>query len=658
MSSANALQLATTIQGRVGSSLLSVNSMLPPPEAAAAVLQAGGGSLGVFLLKDLAVLQEKTYQCVEKVASVLQSQLDLSEEAERRERDQAAELAKENSLKGSTVVAGGGGGSASGINDNLDDIEESIDKGRFADLLGTGLTAALLTPQFLKNVGTGLGKKLLKGTMYATIAGFIADPVINYINTEFDLELDEAAKKDIKLSMIGAGVGLGLAGIPGAIIGATAPMIAKVAGYISGSLNATEVKDSDFAATAIGGAAASMWTVGKLGTLMGASKIGAVATFGAAIGALPVIIGVGAAVALGVGAMYLAKKIDEYQELTLQKLEKTTAKLDKEMGEWAAREEEGLFERFGMNLGKLSALGEAKVATQEALEQLGQDKKKFMADENMQTKLGALAGTMTNYSEEALKTIMLDRTKAVNFMDTVESIKGIAAQGGFGADSKMIFEQMSAFSDKVQKTAVNMLAAGETGGLVQVVAANNYGRGGDRIEKMSPMIPKVEELRKKKIEAEEILRLASIAKEDEDKKQRQTALGKLADAFQIQDTDIEKAVMKAKKDLQSVNSQLNFANDTLQGLGVNFTYDQLKELYSDDPTSLKKLIERSVNQSGAEFLKESKTKNKNDGSITPIVIKGGDNNISNNASQNNYVGKLDTQGDPYYDREAFAYSPF
>jgi len=107
MSSQNALQLATTIQGRVGSSLLSVNSMLPPPEAAAAVLQAGGGSLGVFLLKDLAVLQEKTYQCVEKVASVLQSQLDLSEEAERRERDQAAELAKENSLKGSTVVAGG-----------------------------------------------------------------------------------------------------------------------------------------------------------------------------------------------------------------------------------------------------------------------------------------------------------------------------------------------------------------------------------------------------------------------------------------------------------------------------------------------------------------------------------------------------------------------
>ena len=95
MSTANAIQLATNIQSKVGSSLLSVNSMLPPPEAAAATLQAGGGSLGVFLLQDLMFLQDKTYQCVEKVANILQSQLDLAEEKDRRERDQAAELAKE-----------------------------------------------------------------------------------------------------------------------------------------------------------------------------------------------------------------------------------------------------------------------------------------------------------------------------------------------------------------------------------------------------------------------------------------------------------------------------------------------------------------------------------------------------------------------------------
>ena len=660
MSTANAIQLATNIQSKVGSSLLSVNSMLPPPEAAAATLQAGGGSLGVFLLQDLMFLQDKTYQCVEKVANILQSQLDLAEEKDRRERDQAAELAKEKKRLGGPPIDDGGRG-AGGINDNLEDIEKAIDKGTFSDLLGTGITAALLTPTFLKNIGKGLGKKLLKGTMYAAIAGFIADPVIEYVENEFDLELDEAAKKEIKLGMIGAGVGFGLAGIPGAIIGATAPMIAKVAGFITGSLNSEEVSDKNFAGTAIGGAAAAMFTAGKVGAYIkagGLASLGAKASFGAALMSLPVIIGVGAAVALGVGAVFIAKKIDEYQEMTLNKLEKTTAKLDKEMGEWAAREEEGLFERMGINLGRLSALGEAKVATSEAFEQMGQDKEKFMADGAMQSKLTALSDTMLNYSDEALKTIMLDRTKATNFFDTVESIKGIAAQGGFGENSQMIFQQMAAFSDRVQNTAKKLLDDGVTGGVLTIVARNDYSRGADNVEKMAAMEPKVKELEKKKAEAEEILRLATLARETEDVEQKNRTLGTLRDIFSIQDTDIERAERQAKRDLISINSRLNNAQDTLQGLGVNFTYDDLQKLYENDKGALRLLIERSVNQSGKDFLEATKSQKGDKESITPIVVKGGDNNSQSIMKEETYIKKLDTQGDPYYSREAYTYGSF
>ena len=661
MSTANAIQLATNIQSKVGSSLLSVNSMLPPPEAAAATLQAGGGSLGVFLLQDLMFLQDKTYQCVEKVANILQSQLDLAEEKDRRERDQAAELAKEKKRLGGTPIDDGGRGAGKKLNDNLDDIEDAIDKGTFSDLLGTGITAALLTPTFLKNVGKGLGKKLLKGTMYAAIAGFIADPIIEYVENEFDLELDEAAKKEIKLGMIGAGVGFGLAGIPGAIIGATAPMIAKVAGFITGTLNAEEVSDKNFAGTAIGGAAAAMFTAGKVGAYIkagGLASLGAKASFGAALMSLPVIIGVGAAVALGVGAVFIAKKIDEYQEMTLNKLEKTTAKLDKEMGEWAAREEEGLFERMGINLGRLSALGEAKVATSEAFEQMGQDKEKFMADGAMQSKLTALSDTMLNYSDEALKTIMLDRTKATNFFDTVESIKGIAAQGGFGENSQMIFQQMAAFSDRVQNTAKKLLDDGVTGGVLTIVARNDYSRGADNVEKMAAMEPKVKELEKKKAEAEEILRLATLARETEDVEQKNRTLGTLRDMFSIQDTDIERAERQAKRDLISINSRLNNAQDTLQGLGVNFTYDDLQKLYENDKGALRLLIERSVNQSGKDFLEATKSQKGDKESITPIVVKGGDNNSQSIMKEETYIKKLDTQGDPYYSREAYTYGSF
>jgi len=662
MSAQNAIQLATAIQSKVGSSLISANNLLPRAESAGVMTQAGASSLGVFLLRDLYDMQQRTYECVEKVASILQSQLDLAEDAERRERDQAAELDKERRrLKGtgpSAIVEGTG---TADINENLDDIQESIDKGRFSELLTGGLTAALLAPGAIKTLGKSLGGKLLRGGLYGAIAGFIADPIINYVNDEFDLELDADAKKELKLGMIGAGIGFGVAGIPGAIVGATVPMMAKVAQYITGNLNADELNDSDFAGTAIGGAAAAMFATGKLGAYIkggGLAAFGAKTTFGAALMSLPVIIGVGAAVALGVGAMFIAKKIDEYQEMALKKLAETTAKLDREMGEWAAREEEGLFERFGVNLGQLSALGEAKVATQEAMEQLGQDKEKFMADTSTQTKLIALADTIAGYSDDAIKTILLDRTKANNFFDTIESIKGIAAQGGFGEASQDVFTKMAAFSDNVQRVAKAQVAIGETGGVTQLVANNTLGRGGDKIELAGELQPKVEELLRKQAEAQEVLRLATLAKQAEDKEQQDTFLGKIADlGF---NTDLEMAELEAKRQLVSITSQLNKANDTLQGLGVNFTFDQLKETFAGNEKGLQELITRSVTGQGADFLAAQQEANNKKGSVgsdVNVVSQGNNsgNSVVNNASQSNYVGKSDVAGDRFFAKEGFNY---
>jgi len=661
MSAQNAIQLATAIQSKVGSSLISANNLLPRDEAAGTMVQAGASSLGVFLLRDLYDMQQKTYECVEKVASILQSQLDLAEDTERRERDQAAELAKEK-RPGAVVPTAGAGAGIGQLDDSLDDIQESIDKGRFSELLTGGLTAALLAPQAIKSLGKSLGSKLLKGGMYGAIAGFIAQPIIDYVNAEFNLELDEAAQKELKLGLIGAGVGFGVAGIPGAIIGATVPMIAKVAQYIGGSLNADEVPDSAFAGAAIGTSAAAMFTASKLGAVFAGSTIPKVATFGAALGSLPVLIGIGAAAAVGVGAMFIAKKIDEYQEMALNKLAETTAKLDREMGEWAAREEEGLFERFGVNLGQLSALGEAKVATQEAMEQMGQNKEKFMADTSMQTKLISLADTIAGYSDDAIKTILLDRTKANNFFDTIESIKGIAAQGGFGEASQDVFTKMAAFSDNVQRVAKAQVAIGETGGVTQLVANNTLGRGGDKIEVAASLQPKVEELLKKQAEAQEILRLATLAREAEDEEQRAKTLGTLRDVFQIQDTDLEKAERKAKRDLVSITSQLNKANDTLQGLGVNFTFDQLKETFAGNEKGLQELIMRSVTGQGADFLaaqqEANAAANKDDSKVNVVSQGNNSGNQQNNyASQNNYVRKMTESGDVYFAKEGFNYGP-
>ena len=668
MSTQNALQLASNIQSRVGGALLSVNSMLPPPEAAAATLQAGGGSLGVFLLQDLMVLQDKTYQCVEKVANILQSQLDLAEEKDRRERDQAAELAKEKKRLGGPPIDDGGRG-AGAINDNLEDIEKAIDKGTFSDLLGTGITAALLTPTFLKNLGKGLGKKLLKGTMYAAIAGFIADPIIDYVENEFDLELDEAAKKEIKLGMIGAGVGFGLAGIPGAIIGATAPMIAKVAGFITGSLNSEEVSDKNFAGTAIGGAAAAMFTAGKVGAYIkagGLASLGAKASFGAALMSLPVIIGVGAAVALGVGAVFIAKKIDEYQEMTLNKLEKTTAKLDKEMGEWAAREEEGLFERMGINLGRLSALGEAKVASAEAFEQVGQNKEKFLANTEMQSKLSGLAGAMLRYSDDAITQILQDQSKSRNFLNTVENIKAIAADGGFGKDSADIFEAFSAFSDRVQNHAIKMVeSGGKISNVGKAVARNEHvgmhdrNLGGDKLENLKVLQDKLPPLEAEKLKIERELEAERV------KLQKLNDEGMYAKVFGENEAELTGDRIKDLEDLlKDKTKQIGRIEKGMNNLGtINgmlYNLDQLRELYKDDPGRLQMMIERSVNQSGADFMKAQAEDGRNakaNGLVAPMSLSSNNNNTTV-ASQSNYIAKLDTQGDPYFSREAYTYGAF
>ena len=661
MSTQNAIQLATAIQSKVGSSLISAQNLLPRDEAAGVVAQAGASSLGVFLLRDLHEMQRRTFMCVEKVSEILQSQLDLAEEKERRERDQAAELAKEkNKPKGFIGPPAPGGVNA--INANLEDIEESINKGTMSELITGGLTAALLAPQALKSFGKGIGKKLLKGGMYAAIAGFISEPIINFVNSEFDLELTDDAKKDLEFGMIGAAAGFGLAGIPGAIIGATAPMIAKVASYITGTANADEIKDSNFAGTAIGSAAAAMFATGKVGAYIkagGMASLGAKASFGAALMSLPVIIGVGAGVALGVGVMYIAKKVDEYQEQILDRLADTVADLDKEMGEFAARQEEGLFERMGINLGRVSALGEAKIAAEEASEQLSQNKERFLADTQTQTTLNALANAMLGYSDDAISTILQDSTKANNFLDTVENLKSIAAKGGFGDESKNVFEAMAAFSDRVQNVAIKMVDEGITGGKVKSVALNKEGIGGEQLEnlegKPEQLKLKQEELRLKNIELEE-------AKAKLKDLNEQGIESKFFGENEAEKT--EDLIKKLENEISGRNNPMNLENQirmieksmskfgTTNGLLYNL--DELNELYKNDKGRLQAIIERSINSTGGAFIEAQG--NTTDGKSTTVInnIDQSKKEISNNAKMDTYLAKLSVHGDDFFHREAYS----
>ena len=657
MSAESAIQTATLLQQKVGNSLSGVTNLLAPPERSDSMLNAGAASLPALVLDEVKELQKKTIESVDKVAQVLQSQLDLAQEAERRARDQAAELRKEN--KGSGIMAAGGLTNVSGDDAGMFGLTGD----KLKNLLTLGL-GSIFTVSALKTAFKGLGKRLLKGGAIASMVALIADPVIDYIDKEFELDLDDATKKDIKLSLVGAGMGFALAGIPGAIVGGTLPYISRVSQYIAGTLNANEVKDSDFAMTALGGGLAAAFTAGKVGALLKLSTLPKVATFGAALASVPVMIGIGAAVALGVGVTYIAKKVDEYQEKMLDTLADRMVDLDKEMGEFAAKQEEGLFERMGIQLGNLSALGQARVASEEAFEQFGQDKEKFMADTSSQTTLKALADTITGYSDNALQDIMLDRTKSTNFFKTIESLKAIAAKGGFGKDSEMIFEKLAAFSDRIQNVAIAQVQAGEKGGVTTLVADNRFGTSQDQLEKVGINQDKIAELEQEK--KEKISELAQAKLDLEDAQTRNT--GKFFDTKEVNDLqkkigDLEKEIGtedkkgKIDKEIDRLNKQI----DTFvkQG-GTNFlfTFKDLEELYKDDPVGLIQLIERSKNQQGSNFLNaqaqaNATNPNNRDGNV--VIQDNSAKTQNNNAQQYNYVSKLNVNGDPYFVREGYSY---
>ena len=649
MSAESAVQTATLLQNKVGASLAGVTNLLTPEEKASTILQAGSSTLPVFVLDEMKELQRQTYECVEKVANLLQTQIDIAQEAARRQRDQAAELRKENRGTAAPIPLSGSGGGA-------DDGLFGLTPDKLKNILTLGL-GSVFTLATLKTALKKFGGKLLRGGIIATFVNAFADPIVNFIDDQFKLELDDQAKQDLKTSLVGAAA-LSPFGIPGIIVGATIPYISRVGQYIAGTLNADEMKDSDFAGAAIGGTVASVYTAGKLGKLMALSKLPAVKTLGMALASTPVLLAVGIGVAAGVGASFLAKKIDEYQEMTLKKLRGTVEKLDREMGQWAAQQEESLLENFGVNMGTQSALGEAKIASQEANEQVQQNKERFIANTETQENLRGLKDAMIGYSDEAIQTILQDGSKARNLMTTIENLQSVAAKGGFGEDSKEVFASLAAFSDRVQNIAIKMVDDKvKISSVGRSVALNKEGIGGDQLENIPELERKKAELISEQSKAKKDLEQAKLDLEDAKTRDDKKDVRK----FKSEIRKLERLVGD-DGDSGSMAIAINRINEKIDRFGTTngllYNLSELRELYKGDEETLKDIIQRSVNQQGTSFLQEqikaNEVKNKEISTNTTIQ----DNKVqtqNNNAKSITYVGRLNTDGDPIIVKEGYTY---
>lgn len=628
--------VVTTLQNKVGTSLTGITSLLSPKEQTSAMVQAGASAMSTSVLLGIKSDTEESLEQSTKTANILQGQLDLQEESERKRRENEAELLKEqkkNKNDGTPVGAPGG------LQIDKGD-KKGFSFGALGDIatlgLGSYIMQAIKSRGGMKAIGMGLGKRLVRGGLYATVATAVAGPLVEFVDKEFELGLKDATKKDINNSVTGVAVGASIAGLPGAIIGGTLPMIANVHKYLSGKMDANDLGDYNFAGAAIGGTTAAVWGTGKLGALMAASKLPAVATLGAAIGATPVLLAVGIGVAAGVGAMYLAKKIDEYQEKALEKVKETTQQVDRDMGLWAAKQEEGLLEKMGFSLGTQSELGKSQIASTEGVEQM----KQGSLDEKEASDLAALGESFLNMSDDALKLILSDNTKTKNVLKTVENLKTLAVSGAFGQNSKPMFEKLNAFSDRIQGVVRDMVQVDKSS-VSNTAQRLLEGRtpGGDTLEKFGKLDKNVQKQKEQVDTMEKELQLLKDQKE-----QTRLREGDTSDMLKEYDKEIRSLEGKLKSEQGRLNVLTKGRDKTLGG----YSFAQLMELYKGNEKDLQKLVEMSVQNKGTAFLREQKANTdlktaETKGTQNIAITKGGDVAISKSGDQNIYGGSKDVK---------------
>ena len=626
--------VVTTLQNKVGTSLTGITSLLSPKEQTSAMVQAGASAMSTSVLLGIKDDTQQTLEQSTKTANILQGQLDLQEESERKRRENEQELLKAQKAGQGTGTPVGAPG---GVELDPED-KKGFDFGKLGDIatlgLGAAITSQIVKGGGMKAIGASLGKRLVKGGLYGIVAGAVAGPLVEFVDEEFKLGLKDTVKQDISNSATGAAAGAAIAGLPGALIGGTLPMIANVHKYLSGQMDANNLDDYNFAGAALGGTAAAVYATGKLGKFMAMSKLPAVAKLGAALAATPALIAVGIGVAAGVGASFLAKKIDEYQEKALVKVKETTAQVDRDLGMWAAKQKEGFAENLGFGLFDQSAIGMNRTAADEAVEQM----KQGSLDENESANMKALGDTMLNMSDEALKTIMADQSKTKNVIATIEALKNLAVSGAFGQDSKPMFKKLNAFNDRMQSIATEMIKMDKSS---VSDAARRLSTGqtteGDTLEKFAAEDKKVDEQELEVAEAK--MRLAEAEKKyqaflDEGNKE-----GVIFTSKELR--ELNKAKDELKRQENILNKRIDDRNKTL-----NYNFEDLKKLYADDPEGLKKLIEMSVQNQGRVFLQEQKQSQDLEafggkGQVITQINKGGDTNVASGGDQHFHSGSKD-----------------
>ena len=289
-----------------------------------------------------------------------------------------------------------------------------VDPEEQGELATTGILSGItggLTGAGLATFALAFGKGILKGGLLGGLGLLLGNYLADNVDDEF---LKDGLSKGIPAAAIGSAFG----GLPGALAGIAITGLGGMVDFLSGKSD--ELSNYDFASFTLGTAGAAYFAQGKIRTLLKAGKGGVPVRLGAALLSTPVLIAGGIGIALGVGARFLANKIDEYQDKTLDQAKKISEAIDKDLGEAFAKSETKLLERLGFSFGQgESETGTVRQASTEGVEEFR--KQGELSVGTAQT-MSDTAESLMNISDEFLETILQDKVKARNLLETIQNL--------------------------------------------------------------------------------------------------------------------------------------------------------------------------------------------------------------------------------------------
>ena len=541
-----AVGAVSQLQNRVGASFAGVSSLLAPPERAGALLQAGATAQGTGILIGVRDVQQEMLYCLQDIKSLLKNTLQIEEDRERRSAEQLAENQKEGNQN---FLAGPGGAGSFG---DIELTDEEQQGGNLFGGFGTAL-AAWVGAGGIKALAKGFGMKFLKGGAVFLLADLLDDEIAKLIP---EGEFQDFVANDAKWIALGAAVG----GLPGAIAAYGLVGVTGVVDYLTG-------KNDELALTDIGGIVIAGATMAKfgLGPLLTKFGITGGATLLAGTALLPVVVATGAAIALGIGAKYLADKNDEYQQKILDSLGKLTALTDEELTRRFARAEETFLEQLGMGgiFGtEQSELGEAEGATQKAIKNV-KDGEELATTE--QKNLIDLADKTLTISDEDLKVLLKDQTKTKNLLRIVDNLRQLAVKGELGGDGKRILANMLMFGDRLQNVARDIEA--DTGGTVVtqgLIKGQTGYLGGDLLEKIADSEAQLQERKQIAMDAQAKIDNFLAKKLEQGKTEEDFGFGE-RNQMRVLRSNLESAVRAVER------TEANFSDTALKN---NFNQNQ------------------------------------------------------------------------------------